>query len=169
VDFLQAGEMMRFPDLLLPILLASLTPRAAAADRDERNSDARSGALFETITRVDRHLTDAFNAHNVERLMAMATKDLELYEDNEGLKRYQQCYDDFKKMFVSDSDIRRQVIEGAVEVYPIKDYGALEIGQHRFCHAENGRDECAVFAFAILWQKTAEDTWKIARLINYRR
>jgi ketosteroid isomerase-like protein len=159
--------MRRLLSALLPLLLASLSDRVAAADRDEKDLNVKTGALFETIMRMDRHLFDAFNAHNVDRLMSMATKDLELYQDNEGLKGYQQCVEDFKKIFAGSPDIRRELVDGSAEVYPIKDYGALEIGQQRFCHTENGREDCTVFAFAMLWQKTAEDSWKIARVISY--
>ena len=98
--------------------------------------------------------------------MGMATKDLEVYQDVDGLKGYQQCYDQFKTMFATNTDLRRELVDGSIEVYPIKDYGALELGQHRFCHTENGREECSVFKFTILWQK-ADDSWKIARAINY--
>jgi ketosteroid isomerase-like protein len=139
---------------------------ASAADPGTKEPAVKSGPLFETITRMDRHLVDAFNAHNVDRLMWMATKDFELYQDSDGLKNYQQCVDEFKAMFASSPDIRRELIESSLEVYPIKDYGALEIGQHRFCHTENGKEDCDVFKFTMLWQKT-EDSWKIARVISY--
>jgi ketosteroid isomerase-like protein len=149
--------------LLLLIFLSSIT-RTPAADQSE--SKFTSGALFETIARMDRHLCAVFNAHNVDRLMEMATKDLEFYQDVEGLKGYQQCYDEFKNLFAANTDLRRELVDGSIEVYPIKDYGALETGQHRFCHTENGQEECGVFKFTILWQKT-DDSWKIARVINY--
>jgi ketosteroid isomerase-like protein len=149
--------------LLLPIFLSSITQRPAAA---QIGSKFNSGALFETITRMDRHLCAVFNAHNVDRLMEMATKDLEFYQDIDGLKGYQQCYDQFKNLFATNTDLRRELVDGSIEVYPIKDYGALEIGQHRFCHTENGKEACGVFKFTILWQK-ADDSWKIARVINY--
>jgi ketosteroid isomerase-like protein len=150
--------------LLLPILFASSSNRIPAADQTQ--SKSTSGPLFEAIARMDRHLCAVFNAHNVDRLMEMATKDLEFYEDTDGLKGYQQCYDEFKKLFAGNEDLRREVVDGTIEVYPIKDYGAIEVGQHRFCQRENGREECGTFKFTMLWQKS-DDSWKIARVINY--
>ena len=148
---------------LLPILIASSVDRTPATAQTE--SKFASGALFETITRMDRHLCVVFNAHNVDRLMEMTTKDLEFYQDTDGLKGYQQCYDDFKKVFTANTDLRRELVDGSIEVYPIKDYGALEVGQHRFCHTENGQEECTVLKFTMLWQKS-DDSWKIARIFN---
>lgn len=149
--------------LLCFLLTATI---AMAADREGKATDPKTGPLFETIARLDRHLFDAFNAHNAERLMSMAIKDLEFYQDNDGLKNYQQCFADFKALFANSKDIRRELVEGTLEVYPIKDYGALEIGQHRFCHTENGKEECAVFKFAMIWQKI-DESWKLARVISY--
>ena len=98
--------------------------------------------------------------------MEMATRDLEFYQDADGLKGYQQCYDEFKTLFATNTDLRREIVDGSIEVYPIKDYGALEVGQHRFCHTENGKDDCVVFKFTMLWQRT-DDSWRISRVISY--
>ena len=40
-------------------------------------------------------------------------------------------------MFANMPDIRRDMV-GSLGVYPIKDFGAIEVGTHRFCHKENG-------------------------------
>jgi hypothetical protein len=59
-----------------------------------------------------------------------------------------------------------------LEVYPIKDYGAIEIGAHRFCHKEKGNDaspartDCGTFKFAMVWRKIG-DSWKISRVLSY--
>ena len=144
--------------LLLPVALAS------AAERD----DAKSGALFETIARVDRHLFNAFNSHDIDRLMSMASREVELYQENNGLKDYDGCIVELKDMFAKYRDIRRNLVEGTLEVYPIGSYGALEVGQHRFCTTQGGKEDCAVFRFSILWQKVGE-SWKVSRLVNYGR
>jgi hypothetical protein len=45
------------------------------------------------------------------------------------------------------------LVKGSREVYPIKDYGAIEIGAHQFRHKESGKAECGTFKFAMIWQK----------------
>lgn len=125
-----------------------------------------SGELSNTIARMDAKIFDAFNAHQVDALMAMFTDDLEFYQDNDGVKNYQQCFGDFKKMFASATDIKRVLLKETLEVYPIKDYGAVELGAHRFCHTENDKEECGNFKFAMIWKKTG-DSWKISRVISY--
>src|SRR5438477_1633593 len=133
---------------LLP-LVALLSISVRATDEPTKQTEAaKSGELFETIARMDSTTFDAFNAHDVERLMAMFTDDLEFYHDTGGLTDYKQSAEGFKKMFAGTPDIRRDLVKGSLEVYPIKDHGAIEIGKHRFCHKENGKDDCGTFKFA---------------------
>ena len=115
---------------------------------------------------MDAKLFDAFNGHKVEALMEMFTADLEFFHDTGGVTNYQQTKDNFAKMFGSVPDITRTMVEGTLEVYPIKDYGAIEVGAHRFCHTENGKEECGSFKFVHVWRKVG-DAWKISRVISY--
>jgi ketosteroid isomerase-like protein len=149
------------------LILAALSISAQATDQQGENKKAvTSEELLETIARTDSAIFDAFNAHDVERLMAMFTDDLEFYHDTGGLTDHRQTKESFKKMFASTPDIRRDLVKGSLEVYPIKDHGAVEIGEHRFCHKENGKDDCGTFKFAMIWRKSGE-SWKISRVISY--
>jgi ketosteroid isomerase-like protein len=145
---------------------ASLSISSGAPDEAAMKKAATSGELFETIERMDAAIFDAFNAHDVERLMAMFTDDLEFYDDGDGLSDYRRTKEDFIKMLTNVPDIRRELVKGSLEVYPIKDHGAIELGQHRFCHRENGKEDCGVFKFAMIWRKTG-DSWKISRVLSY--
>jgi hypothetical protein len=52
------------------------------------------------------------------------------------------------------------------ELFETIAHGALEIGEHRFCHEENGKDDCGTFKFAMVWRKTGE-SWKISRVLSW--
>jgi hypothetical protein len=69
-------------------------------------------------------------------------------------------------MFANSPDIRRDLLEGSLEVYPIKDFGAIEIGTHRFCQKENGKEDCGNFPFVMIWKKSG-NSWKVSRVISY--
>jgi ketosteroid isomerase-like protein len=122
--------------------------------------------LKEAITGMDAKMFEAFNAHNVDLLMSMFTSDLEFYDDSGGLTNLQQTREDFTTMFGNMPDIRRTLVAGSVQVYPVKDYGAIETGTHRFCHQENGRDDCGEFPFVMVWKKIGA-SWKVSRVISY--
>jgi ketosteroid isomerase-like protein len=158
---------MNQPVRFLFLIVAAFAISALAEDpKTAGKKTGTAGELFETIARMDSEIFGAFNAHDVDRLMSLFTDDLEFYHDTGGLGDYRQNAEDFKKMFASMPDIRRDLVKGSLEVYPIKDYGAMEIGEHRFCHKENGKDDCGTFKFAMVWRKTGE-SWKISRVLSY--
>jgi len=129
-------------------------------------ANPESPQLFQTVTQLDEKMFGAFNAHDVDLLMSMFTDDIEFYHDKGGLTNYQQTREGFTRMFANAPDIRRELIPGSLQVYPIKDFGAIEIGTHRFCHKENGKDDCGNFPFVMVWQKIG-DSWKVSRVISY--
>jgi len=122
--------------------------------------------LSDSIAQMDSALFEAFNSHNAEKLKTFFTEDLEFYHDKGGLTDRHQTDENFKKMFQQNNDIKRELIKSSFRVCPIKDYGAIETGSHKFCHLENGKEICGTFQFIILWQKN-KDEWKISRVISY--
>ena len=132
----------------------------------DAKSASTSGELYHAIAARDSRLFGAFNAHNIEQLKTFFTQDLEFYNDKSGLTDYDQTNESFKKMFDQNNGIKRELIPNSLEVYPIKDYGAIEIGEHEFCHVENGKNDCGKFPFIILWQNHG-NSWKVSRVISY--
>lgn len=98
--------------------------------------------------------------------MSCFTKDVEFYNDGGGLTTYDQTSLNFATMFEGTPDIRRELVKGSLEVYPLKGYGAIAIGAHRFCHNEKGKEECGTFRFTTIWRQK-EDKWKMSRVISY--
>lgn len=154
--------------LTTTILIAGvLTADSQDADQAaEKKKKATSGELFETVARLDKTVFEAFNAHDVDRLMSMFADDLEFYDDGGGLDDYRKTKEGFVQLFASTPDIRRELVPGTLEVYPLKDHGAMEVGEHRFCHVENGKQDCGVMKFAMVWRKTG-DGWKLSRVLSY--
>jgi hypothetical protein len=122
--------------------------------------------LYDTIYHMDSLLFDAFNAHDVDKLKSLFTTDLEFYHDLGGLTNYVENMESFKQNFAKNNGLHRVLVDGSLEVYPVKDYGAMEIGEHKFCHLENGRQDCGTFKFAMVWKRT-ENGWKISRVMSY--
>ena len=42
----------------------------------------------------------------------------------------------------------------------------LQTGMHRFCHIENGKDDCGTFKYVMVWKKKKEQ-WMVTRVISY--
>ena len=122
--------------------------------------------LRTTIVAADSALFTAYNQRDLSKLKSFFTPDLEFYQDNEGVESYAQTMKDFGQMFRQPAPIHRDLVPGSLEVYPIKNYGAMEVGRHRFCHVENGKDDCGTFSFVHIWRQT-KTGWKISRVISY--
>jgi ketosteroid isomerase-like protein len=127
-----------------------------------------SQELFAEIVHMDSVLFDAFNAHDIEKLKIVFSDSLEFYHDKGGLTGYAQSMENFKDLFERNktTGLKRDLVKGSMEVYPIKDYGAVETGLHTFCHQENGKQDCGTFKFMHLWQKK-DGQWKITRVVSY--
>jgi hypothetical protein len=93
---------------------------------------------------------------------------LEFYHDLGGVTNYEQNINAFEKTFLSERKLRRELVKGSMEVYPIKDFGAVETGRHVFYVTEKGEKEqlSSEAKFVHLWQKK-NGVWKITRIISY--
>lgn len=61
--------------------------------------------------------------------------------------------------------VTRELVQGSIEVYPIKDYGAIEMGLHKFINSKEPNSIPEVARFTIIWKKTNND-WKIVKVIS---
>lgn len=142
---------------LLPVLLFVSTFACDAKEPTE---------LFNEITRVDAKLFDAFNACDLETTGKLFSEDLEFYHDLGGVNGYMATMETMKANCAKQLGLRRTIVAGSLKVYPVKDYGAIQVGSHTFCHLENGKNDCGTFEFVHVWRR-ADGGWKLARVISY--
>ena len=69
----------------------------------------------------------AYNAKNLPLLKTYFTTDLEWYQDNGGLIAFDQVFSNFQQIFNRDYDLKRNLVEGSLEVHPIQGIGAIEL------------------------------------------
>ena len=74
----------------------------------------------------------------------------------------------FSRLFERNRDtgMRRDLVPGSLEVHPLGDFGVLEICKHRFCHWENGREDCGTFKNIMIWRND-NGRWRVSRVISY--
>ena len=142
---------------LLAILLLACFFLKAQKHTDE--------TLFKTIYQLDSTLFDAFNKKNMEAFYRYMDTTLEFYHDNTGFTNYDDNLKAFTSIMKNVPDLTRSLLSETMEVYPIPNYGAVQIAQHRFCHMEKGQQDCGVFKFIHVWKKT-EAGWRITRIIS---
>ena len=110
----------------------------------------------------------AFNTCDVNTSKSLFTEDLEFYHDAGGLTNYAQNVNSIVQRCNRETKVRRELVNGSLEVFPIKDYGAVQIGSHRFYYTEKGQAEKldGTFRLVHIWKNVNGD-WKISRVISY--
>ncbi|MEJ5962438.1 nuclear transport factor 2 family protein [Pedobacter immunditicola] len=134
----------------------------------EKESISTDKKLYNTILHLDSVMFDAFNTHHLDTLRAIFSEDIEFYHDMGGLTDYKQNIESFKEAFKSERKVRRELVPNSVEVSPIKDYGAVQTGTHRFYATEKGKQEklSSEAKFITLW-RLKDGKWKVTRIISY--
>ena len=151
-------KSLLFPMLLVAVVVGSSPMQAQSTDG--------SDALFKTIQSLDTELFDAYNHCDLAKFSSFIADDIEFYHDKTGLARGRQALVDGIKNNICGK-VTRQLVPGTLEVYPIANYGAVEIGIHRFHHpGHEDSDQLGEAKFIHLWQST-NGTWKITRVISF--
>ena len=114
--------------IFIPIITLAFTISVNAQERKVAQTEP---SLFNEIVRVDSIMFSAFNIQNMEIFKSLFTADLDWYQENGGLIPYKTVFENFGKTFKNVDKLTRQLVKGSLEVYPIKDYGAIEIGTHQ--------------------------------------
>ncbi|VUD46223.1 hypothetical protein TDB9533_00780 [Thalassocella blandensis] len=148
---------MRFYKYLVFFVVVFLSSNSVNADPTDLKSQ---------ILEMDRKLFDAFNTRDLEATKSIFDLSLEFYHDSSGVSNYEQAIENTRRLFSSGGDLRRELLIDSVEIYPIKDFGAIQSGKHKFCHTENKKLDCGVFKFLHIWKNT-ENGWKLVRVISY--
>jgi len=141
---------------LAPVLLALVSwPLPAQSN----------GSLFKTIESMDSQLFEAYNRCDLKTLAAMVSDDLEFYHDQTGLSVGK---DPFLAAIQQNicGKVERKLVPGSMEVYPLKGYGAVQMGVHRFHHPKTPGDSVGEAKFVMLW-RNENGAWKVTRVISY--
>lgn len=136
-----------------------------AVSRDKK-STATSPTLYKAIAAQDSLLFAAYNRQDIGAIRAFLSPGIEWFQDNNGLLDYDTVVKNLEGLFSKDGKLRRTLLKGSLEIYPIKDYGAIETGIHRFEHMEDGRKITGTFKFLMIWQKT-DDRWLLTKVVSY--
>ncbi len=155
--------MKSFTVLVQAVVVASLL--AAPISHAHAQTPA-ADPLFKTIQSLDTQLFDAYNHCDLEKFGSLIADDVEFYHDKTGLSRGRPALIDGIRNNICGK-VTRELVPGTLEVYPIANYGAVEIGIHRFHHP--GHEEPGSVGearFIHLWQNQ-DGVWKVARVISY--
>ena len=124
--------------------------------------------LFKEISALDTAVFDAFNhcsdPAQLQKHAGYFDAGVEFYHDTGGVTWTRDEMIGNTKKYVC-GHFTRQLVPGSLKVYPIKDFGALSQGVHRFCQLDSGKCEGAA-DFTIVW-RLRDGQWQITRVLSY--
>jgi hypothetical protein len=137
----------------------SATSAPATADRDP---------LFDTISALDTATFAAFNDCGAPGQLAKHASyfapNVEFYHDTGGVTWTRDSMIANTERNVC-GHFRRELVAGSLKVFPIKDFGAIEQGTHRFCQLATGQCD-GIAEFVVVWHHDG-DSWQITRALSY--
>lgn len=147
--------------LLGVVLLGGAVESAAAAERTQEQ-------LTQVIADLDTAVFDAFNTcSDPARLATHATyfdEAVEFYHDTGGVTWSRDEMIERTRQNVCGR-YRRELVPGTLQVCPIKGFGAIAQGTHRFCALS--AMECPGEAdFVMIWRER-DGQWQVTRVLSY--
>src|SRR5690606_21468062 len=130
-----------------------------------------SESLFQVIAELDKIVFEAYNACNLSDFKNYFVEDLEFYHDKTGMiSSRKSMLEALEVMLCGNSKVktRRELVEDSLMVYPLDNFGAIQVGEHQYYKSFDGQPEelVEVAKFTHVW-KNDERGWKISRVLSY--
>ena len=120
--------------------------------------------LYKEIVKMDSIYFTAYNNCDMKTQALLFDDKIEFYHDRGGL-----LTDKAELLKALEENIcnkvRRDLIKGSVEVYQIPNYGAIQIGYHKFFNKEEPKAKSIPSKFVVIWKKKNKK-WTITKVVS---
>lgn len=160
--------MKNLISLIAALIATTALGASAATSSGGPTTKQVADPLFETVSALDSAVFGAFNncssPDQLQKHAGYFAPDIEFYHDTGGVTWSRQEMLANTEKYVC-GNFRRELVPGTFKVFPVKDFGAIAQGSHRFCQFANGKCE-GVADFAIVWSNQ-NGNWQITRVLSY--
>lgn len=155
--------------ILLPLLASILAAAAPVVAPAQGEGLSPSDPTFRAIAAADGELFGPSNACDLKTFASLIDADFEFYHDRTGLTVGRDALVEATRANLCNK-VRRTLVGRSLRVFPLAHYGALEMGEHRFCNLVETpvcRPEREGSAkFVMLW-RLRPGGYRLARVISY--
>lgn len=124
-----------------------------------------SKELYNSIVHMDSVLFGAYNICDLQTMADCFSENIEFYHDKGGLMTNKDSIMAATKRNICGK-VTRVLVKGSIEVYAIKGYGAVEMGQHYFINnQEPPTTHPSIGKFVHTW-KNENGKWRLTRVIS---
>ena len=156
--------IMKNAAILLTGLLLVSTFLSCKSNAVIKKYTPSNSQLYQTILAMDKTFFDAYNTCNLEAQASIYADDIEFFHDQGGLMTSKTDIIEATKKNICGK-VTRELISGSVEVYPINNYGAVQIGYHKFYNNQEPDAESVASKFIAVWHLD-NGNWKMTRVIS---
>ncbi len=152
---------------IIAVLLASCSSTKNNTYPITKNYKPDDEQLYATIVKLDSVFFTAYNTCtlNLDEYASFFSENIEFYHDQGGLMTSKKEIIDATKRNICGK-VTRELVKNSIEVYPIKDFGAIEIGLHKFHNKEEPvGTPSKIGRFMVVWENKSND-WKIKRVVS---
>jgi ketosteroid isomerase-like protein len=125
---------------------------------------AQDQKLYNEIVKMDQVFFTAYNNCDMKTQSNILSEDLEFFHDKGGLATSKKNILESLEKNICNK-VKRTLIKGSIEVYPIHNYGAVQIGYHKFFNKLEPTAKSIPSKFITIWKKE-KDSWKITRVVS---
>ena len=154
---------------LLMALAACFALSAAFADAPTKTRPASTpDDLFHAVADQDKVLFDAYNTCDLKTFASLVDEKVEFIHDHGGVTLGREALTESVRKNICGTTTR-ELVAGSLEVYPMDNYGALEIGTHRFHHPKaEATEPVGEGKFVQLWHyDKASGAWTLTRVFSF--
>jgi len=127
-------------------------------------TSAQSKTLYQTIAELDSIFFTAYNTCDLKKQAEFYSDSIEFYHDQGGLIRSKQAILEGTERNICGK-VTRELVKGSIEVSPIPNYGAVEIGMHMFHNNQEKGQVPHASRFVVIWRNRG-DRWTIEKVIS---
>jgi len=149
---------------LILVITFAISLTASAQSKDAYTYKPESQELYNAIVHMDSVYFNAYNTCDMATQAAIYADSIEFYHDKGGLMTSKQDLLDALKKNICGK-VTRVLVPGSIEVYPIGNWGAVEIGLHRFINHQESETPSKPDKFIVVWRHRG-DKWQITRVIS---
>ncbi len=153
--------MIKFFLFIIALLMSFFSSAQVNEIQKYKPSDIK---LHNEIVKMDAKYFNAYNTCDMQTQADLYDENIEFFHDKGGLATDKKELLKALKENICNK-VTRTLIKGSIEVYPIKDYGAIEIGYHKFFNKEEPNAKSIPSKFIVVWKKNKND-WKITKVIS---
>lgn len=155
--------------LVTPVLLTLFAALASSFTASAQSQDTYTykisdQKLYNAIVHMDSVYFNAYNTCDMATQAAIYSDSIEFYHDKGGLMTSKKDLLQALKDNICGK-VTRVLVPGSIEVYPIGNWGAAEIGLHRFINHVESETPSKPDKFIVIW-RYRDNKWQITRVVS---